>query len=119
MSKIYDFIYTGKYRFENYHIYIFLEVSNECYWLDCFLNGNIYRVEITDKIDGICQKLYDMNIQAWNLQNFDSPMYWFPSFEWKLVIHTDSVNINCMGTDEFPTNWESFIDILNYIGIKF
>ena len=42
-------------------------------------------------------------------------MHYTPSFEWKLIIHTDSINVNCLGTDNFPLNWNEFIDILEYI----
>lgn len=108
-----------RFQLENkYHEYIFLDIINEHYWLNCFSNSNSYKIEITNKIDTICQKLKDINIQKWDFQNFNKPMHWFPSYEWKLIIHTDDINVNCLGLDNFPSNWDKFIDILNYIGFK-
>lgn len=116
MSKIYDFNYVEKVQLEDrYRVYMFLDIVSEQYWLNCFLNSNKYRVNITNKIEAICKRLYQMNIQDWNLKDFTQPMHYTPSLEWKLIIHTDSINVNCLGTDNFPLNWNEFIDILEYI----
>ena len=108
-----------KFQLENeYCEYIILDIINGQYWLNCFSNSHKYKIEITDIIDIICQKLNNINIQDWNGKNFDKPWNFTPNFEWKLNIYTDNLNINCLGLGNFPSNWNDFINILNFIGFK-
>lgn len=102
----------------NYCEYIFLDIINGQYWLNCFSNFNRYKIEITNTIDIICHKLNDINIKDWNYKNFNKPLHFTPSFEWKLSIQTDNINVNCFGLDNFPQNWNDFVDILYSIGFK-
>lgn len=60
-----------------------------------------------------------MNIIDWDMINYNKPMEFFPGFYWKLNIHTDTINLYSQGFYNYPSNWNEFINILNYIGIDY
>ena len=118
MSKIFGFNYWLRYGFDKYSEYIILSKVNQQYWINFASENNINKVEITEKIDEICNRFEKMSIQEWNMRYFDAPMEFFPNFEWRLNIHTDTVNVLCGGLDNYPHNWKMFIDILNFMGVN-
>lgn len=52
------------------------------------------------------------------MKEFDEPMEYFPGFYWRLSIETDHINVSCSGTHNYPPNWNDFLSILNFIGIR-
>lgn len=58
-----------------------------------------------------------ININEWNMQEFDEPWDWYPSYFWKLSIIADDIYVICKGKDNLPKNWIAFRTLLNEIGI--
>ena len=118
MAKLYGF----KFEYQNMNtstpeLYVILETTNKDYILQCYYKQKTYSINITDKINEICKMLEKMNIIDWDMINYNKPMELFPGFYWKLYIHTDTINLYSQGFNNYPINWNEFINILNYIGI--
>lgn len=118
MAKLYGF----KFEYQNMdsstsELYVILETTNKDYILQCYYKQKTYSINITDKINEICKMLEKMNIIEWDMINYNEPMEFFPGFYWKLNIHTDTINLYSQGFNNYPSNWNEFINILNYIGI--
>lgn len=94
--------------------YAILEITGGRLFIDCYNNGKIKRIDITDKADDICNIL--KYVSHWNMQHYYESMEWLPDFDWTLSITTDDFNIYCSGHDNYPPEREYFIKILKQIG---
>ena len=120
MAKLYGF----KFEYQNMNsstpeLYVILETTNKDYILQCYYKQKTYSINITDKINKICKMLEKMNIIDWDMINYNKPMELFPGFNWKLNILTDTINLYSQGYNNYPNNWNDFINILTYIGIDY
>lgn len=117
MSKIYEFKFIQK---ESYKIskYIILSKCNNLCWLNFISENMKSTVEISHKIDRLCQMFDKIKIQEWNMQTFSTSIELFPSFEWKLFIKSNRINVQCKGYNTYPSNWDMFVETLKFIGIQ-
>lgn len=115
---LYEFRYTLKYWTEknNYITYAILEITGGRLFIDCYNNGKITRIDITDIVNNICLMLTDISDR--NIGCFEPIMYFLPHYDWSLDIVTDNLNIHCYGCDSFPPDWIKITKIFKYIGIR-
>lgn len=108
MSKLYGFKYTVQ-RCKECIEYIILSKSNGRYYIDMYDNGTKYHFDITNGIDTFCNEIADLNIDSWNMNDYQSPIYWLPPADcWTFQMNTDMLSVVCNGQGEFPPNWNEF-----------
>ena len=109
-------LYEG-YR-DNHHKQILLEIRKDRYFL-LYKSGISYtEIDITQKVDELCEGLLRMNIVEWNQNHYDSGMDSFPHYNWRLSVSFDDVMVQCNGSSNFPTNWDEFVLLFRGIGIR-
>lgn len=119
MSIIYGFSFKySAFSSTKINRYIVLETHHNTYCLQCYDNGTCYSIDISKKVDELCDRLIKMDINSWNMKEFDEPMELFPGFCWTLYIETDRINVSCSGTHNYPPNWSDFTSIMSFIGIR-
>lgn len=118
MSAIYEF------RYEYYDgasdkpkKYVILESSPDGNSMLIYNDGQKYCANITDKVDEFCNRIYKSSFSSWHNKKYVSDIDFFPNMNWLLRIRTDSVLLYCEGENEFPNNWNDFVQILNDIGV--
>ena len=97
--------------------YLILEIRGDRYYLQCYNNGTICSVDISDKVEMFCNMLLEIGINDWNMKNYDGSMEWFARFQWTLDIVSDNINVHCQEQYSVPPNWEDFKIVLAAIGI--
>ena len=119
MSEIYgfEFKYTD-FTTRTYNRYIILEKRNNTCCLQCFENGSVYLVDISNKVDELCDRFIKMDINSWNMKSFDGQIEFFPVFDWSLYIEADDIFVSCNGMHNYPPNWEIFKSIMDEIGVS-
>lgn len=117
MAKLYGFKYTVKERGGYYGQYSILSEADNRYYIDKFYKGTKHHMDITDKIDDFCKALEALDIDEWNMKNYESSWEWFPpADDWTLEIHTDSISVTCKGQWDRPPRWEKFKKLVNQMG---
>ena len=118
MFHLYDF----KFKYfdpctDQMIFYLILEIRGDRYYLQCYNNGTICSIDISDKVEMFCNMLLEIGINDWNMKNYDGSMKWFAIFQWTLDIVSDNINVHCQEQYIFPPNWEGFKTALTAIGI--
>lgn len=105
-------------RYGNSSKKILLQKQEDKYFVLYFNGDDIDLNEVSDRIDIFFNGLYDMNINEWNNKHFDEPNERYPSGFWKLKISTENINVLCNGIDNFPDNWNEFVNLLKKLEIN-
>ena len=81
MFHLYDF----KFKYfdpctDQMIFYLILEIRGDRYYLQCYNNGTICSIDISDKVEMFCNMLLEIGINDWNMKNYDGSMEWFAIF---------------------------------------
>lgn len=117
MSKLYEFKYECHRLLDIPEIYVILETVNNDTYLRVINNGKKSSVNITSKIEMLCDDISKINLSEWNNKKFISNVDFLPNTYWQLRIKTDTLTVYCSGLNMFPDNWDKFVKTLNNIGI--
>ena len=115
MSRLYGFKYTvsnsGTHDFIRY--VILSEINGKCY-IDDYINGAKKHFDVTNNIDKFCKEITELGIDAWNMNVYQSSIYWFPpADQWTFELNTDDFSVVCKGQGEVPPNWNKFWTAFN------
>lgn len=113
MSNLYGFKYIVK-GYGGYIEYIVLSEFDGRLYIDKYYYGTKHHFDITDKIGAFCHEIADLDIDSWNLNDYQSSILWFPpADDWTFQINTDALSVACRGQGEFPPNWKEFWEAFN------
>ena len=113
MSNLYGFKYTVK-GYGGYIEYIVLSEFDGRLYIDKYYYGTKHHFDITDKTDTFCHEIAELDIDSWNLNDYQSSILWFPpADDWTFQINTDVLSVACRGQGEFPPNWKEFWEAFN------
>lgn len=116
MAKLHGFRYKYVGAIDEQYIMLEKSVSGELRLLVRDRNKGDSIIQITDKVNDLCNKLCAMSINDWNGKEFKIYMEFFPSYDWELTIEADGINVSCKGSDCRPADWECLIKIMEDIG---
>ena len=85
--------------------------------MQCYNNGTICSIDISDKVEMFCNMLLEIGINDWNMKDYDGSVEWLARLQWTLDIVSDNINVHCQEQYNFPPNWEGFKTALTAIGI--
>ena len=104
MSNLYGFKYIVK-GYGGYIEYIVLSEFDGRLYIDKYYYGTKHHFDITDKIGAFCHEIADLDIDSWNLNDYQSSILWFPpADDWTFQINTYLLSVACRGQGEFPPN---------------